>query len=75
MVASEIKSSLKTPQELGITEHEWVNLAESLLLSREFVSLLSDGPLYHFHRMQVDYLEDFFGLKQPTRGGKDRLSG
>lgn len=56
----------KTAQELGITNEQWVNLAESLLISREMTSVLSSGPLYELHKMQLDYLEKYFGLKNDT---------
>lgn len=46
----------KTPQELGISDHEWVNLAESLLLSRELVAGLGPGELYYYHQMRIAYL-------------------
>lgn len=51
-----------TPEQLGITNEEWVNLAESLLISREFVSMLHSGALYDLHKMQLEYLEKFFGI-------------
>lgn len=52
----------KTAQELGITNEQWVNLAESLLISREITNVLSSGPLYELHKMQLDYLEKYFGI-------------
>lgn len=62
----------KTAQELGITNEQWVNLAESLLISREITSLLSSGPLYELHKMQLDYLEIYFGIKpNPTHNPQE----
>ncbi len=61
------KSEVKTPKELGITDEVWVGLAEQLLISREITSWLSCGPLYELHKMQRDYLENYFGIKpNPT---------
>lgn len=55
------------PQELGISDHEWVNLAESLLLSRELATLLPYGELGYIHQMRVAYLEEYFGLRPPPQ--------
>lgn len=52
----------KSPQELGISDHDWVQLAESLILSREFAALLPDSELGAYHRMRVIYLEGYFGI-------------
>lgn len=52
----------KTPKELGISDGEYIALAESLLISREFVNTLREGPLYYYHEMRVAYLEQYFGL-------------
>ena len=52
----------KTPQELGITDEVWVNLAEQLLASREILLYVSFGPLYELHKMQKEYLENLFGI-------------
>lgn len=54
----------KTYQELGITPQQWIDLAESLLISREFVSALPHGELATMHRMKIDYLEKYFGIQQ-----------
>lgn len=54
----------KSAQELGITDEQWVNLAESLLISREITSLITSGPLYELHKMQLEYLERYFGIQQ-----------
>lgn len=56
---------IKTPQELGISNHEWVSLAESLLISRQWVSVLPYGELAVIHQMRVKYLEDYFGITEP----------
>lgn len=56
----------KTPQELGISDKEWVDLAESLLLSRELVAGLGEGELFFFHKMRVTYLEEYFGIRRPA---------
>lgn len=52
----------KTAEQMGITESEWVDLAESLILSREFARLMPQSPLGMMHQMQVDYLERLFGI-------------
>lgn len=59
---SELRS--KTPEELGISDDEYINLAESLLLAMDLISFLHPGPLYELNRMKVEYLEGLFGLKQ-----------
>lgn len=56
------KREPKTPQELGISDKEWVDLAESLLLSRELVAGLGQGELYFYHKMRIAYLEEYFGI-------------
>lgn len=57
------KKSVKTSEELGITPQQWIDLAESLLISRDLVSLLPYGELAVIHKMKVDYLERYFGIK------------
>lgn len=52
----------KSPEELGISQQEWVVLAESLLSSRQWVSVLPYGELAVYHQMRVDYLEKYFGI-------------
>lgn len=57
----------KTPQELGISEHDWILLAESLIFSREFAALLPYCELSIIHRMNIDHLEEYFGIRpKPT---------
>lgn len=58
------EKSPKTPEELGITNEDWVNLAESLLISREITQWFSSGPIYELHKMQLEYLEKLFGIQQ-----------
>lgn len=59
---SEADRGPKTPQELGISNHEWVILAESYLSSRQWVSALPYGELAVYHQMRVEYLEKYFGI-------------
>ena len=58
------KSYVKTPKELGITDQQFIDLAESLLLARDLLKGLRSGPLYELNRMKVDYLEKYFGIQQ-----------
>lgn len=54
----------KTPKELGVSDEEYINLAESLLLARDLLKGLRSGPLYELNKMKVEYLEGLFGIKQ-----------
>ena len=54
----------KTPKELGISDDEYINLAESLLLARDLLKGLRSGPLYELNKMKVEYLEKYFGIQQ-----------
>lgn len=60
------KLGAKSWKELGITPQQWIDLAESLLLSRELLKGLPYGELAVIHKMKVDYLEKYFGLKNDT---------
>lgn len=57
----------KTPQELGISNHEWVTLAEELVYFRDFAKLLPHSPLGCMYTMRVNYLEVYFGITQPDQ--------
>lgn len=65
---------IKTAKELGISDHDWVILAESLLLSRDLAYYLPHSPIGILHKMNVDYLEGYFGIKQnpPPKSLQDR---
>lgn len=63
----------KSPQELGISNAEWVDMAESLLIARKFAALLPDSELGDYHRRMVIHLEQVFGLSGD--GGIDNKAG
>lgn len=54
----------KTPQELGISNAEYISLAESLLLSREIAAGLPNTELGQYHAKRAAYLEQYFGLRE-----------
>lgn len=69
-MAEEFRS--KSPEELGISNADYVALAEQLLLSRELVKALGpSSPLGQLHRRQMIYLETYFGLREPDPNNKD----
>lgn len=55
----------KTPDELGISESDWIDLAESLIISRAFIRQITQGDLSAYHRLRVQYLEEYFGITKP----------
>mgnify|MGYP001565884105 CR=1 FL=1 len=67
------KLRAKTPQELGISEADWVRMAEELLYFRDFAMLLPNSPLGCMYGMRVEYLERLFGLRDPI--DSDQNSG